>query len=453
MELTDILLAWCVVIVILLWTRREMYEGFIPELFPEITRLIKPKQDVVDFPGPPAGWSTTPAGQLVPGAGARYSNTGVPIFTSWVSGNIGGGSSGSISTVGTVGTVGSGPAPQPGSDVSSIAKALNITTKDASAGLRDGSIVAPKEPATKSARSANMADVHTDTSKFDIKDAIARAGKAFSGESQGDSPGAPPPDVRVAPATQMAFGSVSPAFGGGLPAAAAPARGSAAIAGGATASIAATNLQTNAPIIEQAPIASTFQAPIFVAPAATGSVVGALGAVGGGGGGASYALPAAQPSAQPSGSERPDKRCGPLFSDAKCGVGRCCSTSGYCGGAGEQSCTAAFNNPAFNGPNAPVLAAAPAVCAIDCNKQSVWDSATYWHDNLSDQKGQYVMKAVRGAQSGGNSCDILYEMRLARAPTGTVVKADRRRFTFNNIGNCNWQAIAMGGEQSGPLVR
>ena len=42
----------------------------------------------------------------------------------------------------------------------------------------------------------------------------------------------------------------------------------------------------------------------------------------------------------PAATERPDHRCGPGFDNARCAPGRCCSTSGWCGGPQESHCGA-----------------------------------------------------------------------------------------------------------------
>lgn len=48
---------------------------------------------------------------------------------------------------------------------------------------------------------------------------------------------------------------------------------------------------------------------------------------------------------------RPDRRCGPSFGNAKCGLGLCCSASGYCGGSlpGQTHCTNQGWNGTYNG--------------------------------------------------------------------------------------------------------
>ena len=53
--------------------------------------------------------------------------------------------------------------------------------------------------------------------------------------------------------------------------------------------------------------------------------------------------------------ERADARCGPNFAGASCGPARCCSTSGWCGSAGEPHCTKLNNVPAFNGLGAVIV--------------------------------------------------------------------------------------------------
>ena len=57
--------------------------------------------------------------------------------------------------------------------------------------------------------------------------------------------------------------------------------------------------------------------------------------------------------------ERPDHRCGPDFAGAKCGPARCCSTSEWCGGLGDPHCVGGTNYPEYNGPNAPIASADP----------------------------------------------------------------------------------------------
>jgi hypothetical protein len=60
--------------------------------------------------------------------------------------------------------------------------------------------------------------------------------------------------------------------------------------------------------------------------------------------------------------ERPDHRCGPSFSDARCGPTRCCSAGGWCGGPTEAHCSSQVGfEGRFNGPPvAPAPAPAPA---------------------------------------------------------------------------------------------
>lgn len=50
--------------------------------------------------------------------------------------------------------------------------------------------------------------------------------------------------------------------------------------------------------------------------------------------------------------EREDHRCGLRVGGARCGPGRCCSVSGWCGNRGEDHCRRAWNDPRFNGRDA-----------------------------------------------------------------------------------------------------
>jgi hypothetical protein len=156
------------------------------------------------------------------------------------------------------------------------------------------------------------------------------------------------------------------------------------------------------------------------------------------------------------GQERPDQRCGPSFGSAVCGPGRCCSIQGWCG-IGTNYCSAAYNNPLFNGVGANVISshqqAQIGPCTLNCASSGVSESAKYYYDNVGGWKGTYVMRPLAAVKSGDNTCDISYEYRPANNPNQpTASGIDKRRFTFSDIGNCIWNAVGMGDYMSGTMA-
>ena len=86
-------------------------------------------------------------------------------------------------------------------------------------------------------------------------------------------------------------------------------------------------------------------------------------------------------------------------------------------------------------------------CNLDCN--AVQSKAKTYYDTIGEWKNVYTMIPNRVNKVNDTQCDILYTYNQIG---GSGSGQDKRRFTFNNDANCNWNVTAMGAYQSGTTI-